>query len=109
MVAAGFWAVLAGGRTLADLAGFRNSHGQEELRRRVLFSRTGGPRYSLTFYLRIRLFTSTKMVQNNNFYSQKRTDFLSANSRIAVEIDGPYPQRITRETCTFKTSYLTKR
>jgi hypothetical protein len=28
---------------------------------------TGGPRYSRTFYLRIRLFTSTKRVQNNNF------------------------------------------
>ncbi len=28
---------------------------------------TGGPRYSRTFYLRIRLFTLTKRVQNNNF------------------------------------------
>jgi hypothetical protein len=35
-------------------------------------------------------------------WSKKTTDFLSANSRLAVQNDGTYLPRITRETCTNK-------
>ncbi len=58
---------------------------------------TGGPRYSRTFYLQIRLFTSTK--GSNITIFQSKMAFLSANSRFAVQNDGPYLPRITRETC----------
>jgi hypothetical protein len=34
---------------------------------------TGGPRYSRTFYLRIRLFTLEKMIQNDNFQVENWT------------------------------------
>ncbi len=40
---------------------------------------------------------------------QSKMDFLSANSRFAVQNDGTYPPRITRETCTcfFRHAYST--
>jgi hypothetical protein len=44
---------------------------------------TGGPCYSLIFYLRIRLFTSAKTVNLTIF--QSNIPFLSANSRYAVK------------------------
>jgi len=33
----------------------------------LLFAYTGGPRYSQTFYLRIRLFSLTKLVKDDNY------------------------------------------
>jgi hypothetical protein len=62
------------------------------------FGHTGGPRYSRTFYLRIRLFTYEKWPKMT--IMQSKMDFLSANSRFAVQNDGMYLPRITRETCT---------
>ncbi len=38
-----------------------------------------------------------KMVKRDNF--QSKLDFLSTNSRFAVQNDGTYKPRITRETC----------
>ncbi len=61
------------------------------------FITTGGPRYSRTFYLRIRLFAFEKWPKVTLF--QSKMDFLSANSRFAVQNDGTYLPRITRETC----------
>jgi hypothetical protein len=57
---------------------------------------TGGPRYSRTFYLRIRLFTLEKMVMT---IFQSKINFLSANSRFEVQNEGTYLPPITRETC----------
>ncbi len=45
-------------------------------------SSTGGPRYSRTFYLRIRLFTFEKWPRMTLFLS--KMDFLSSNSRFTV-------------------------
>ena len=61
-------------------------------------SHTGGPRYSRTFYLRIRLFTLGKLVQND--HSLVKNGLLSGNSVFAVQNDRMYLPRITRETCT---------
>jgi len=63
---------------------------------------TGGPRYSVFFYLQIRLFTLDKMIQNDNF--SVKMDLLSANSRFEVQNDGTYLPRITRETCIVKSA-----
>ncbi len=57
---------------------------------------TGGPRYSRTFYLRIRLFTLTKLVKNDNFLVKNGFSF--ANSGFTVQNDGTYLPWITRET-----------
>ena len=46
------------------------------------------PCYLRTIYLRI------------TFHNWSKMDFLSANSRFAVQNDGKYVPRITRETCT---------
>ncbi len=62
---------------------------------------TGGPRYSRTFYLRIRLFTFEKRPKMTLF--QSKMDFLSVNSRFAVQNDRTYLPRITRETCNANT------
>ncbi len=67
------------------------------------FWTTGSPRYSRTFYLRICLFTFEKWPKMTIL--QSKMDFLSANSRFAVQNDGTYLPRITRETCTFKVSF----
>jgi hypothetical protein len=61
---------------------------------------TGGPRYSRTFYLRIRLFTLEEWFKMT--IVQSKMDFLSANSRYVVKNDGTYLPRITRETCMSK-------
>jgi hypothetical protein len=60
---------------------------------------TGSPRYSRTFYLRIRSFTLEK--RSKMIIFQSKMNFLSANSRFAVQNDGTYLLRITRETCTY--------
>ncbi len=39
-----------------------------------------------------------KLVKNDNF--QSKMDFLSANSRFAVQNDGTYLPQITSESCT---------
>ncbi len=53
------------------------------------------PGYSRTFYLQIRFFTFRKMT-----IFQSKIDFLSTNSRCAIQNDGTFLPRITRETCT---------
>jgi hypothetical protein len=58
---------------------------------------------SRTFYLGIRLFTFEKWPKMTIF--QSKMDFLSANSRFAVQNDGTYLLRITRETCTMKWNF----
>ncbi len=61
------------------------------------YKNTGSPRYSRTFYLRIRLFLFEKWPKMTLF--QSKMDFLSANSRFEVQNDETYLPRITRETC----------
>ena len=67
------------------------------LQEQVQKAGTGGPRYSRTFYLRIRLFTFQNWSKMTIF--QSKMDFLSANSRFAVKNVRTYLPRITRETC----------
>jgi hypothetical protein len=53
-----------------------------------------------TFYLRTRLFTFEN--RSKMIIFQSKMDFLSANSRFAVQNDGTYLSRIMRETCNNK-------
>ncbi len=57
--------------------------------------------FARTFYLRISSFASEKNNQKWQYSCQKCT-FLSANSRFAVQNNGTYLLRITRETCIAK-------
>jgi hypothetical protein len=82
-------------------------HGRNAIKEMLYNSNTDGPRYSRTFYMRIRLFILAKMVKVSIFWSKMY--FLSANSRFAVQNVGTYLPRITRETCIelkFRLLYL---
>ncbi len=68
-----------------------------ETQDRLIIAITGGPRYSRSFYLQIRLFTLENWSKITIF--QSKMDFLSVISRFAVQNDGTYLPRITRETC----------
>jgi hypothetical protein len=59
-------------------------------------SRTGGPRYLRTFYLRIRLFILEKMVRNDKF--SVKNGLIIYEFKIRGPNDGMYLPRITRET-----------
>ncbi len=59
---------------------------------------TGGPRYSRTLICK---FACSHMKNDLKLhFSSQKMGFISANSRFAVQNDGTYLLRITRETCT---------
>ncbi len=77
-----------------------NKHIVKKLRKIILVLNTGGPRYSRSFYLRIRLFTLRKMVRTDNFTDKNGLFF--CEFKFAVKNDETYLPRITRETCIGK-------
>ena len=58
------------------------------------------------FLMQIRLFAFEECSKMTNF--QTKMNFLSANSRFAVQNDRTYLPRITRETCTSKNHFESK-
>ncbi len=68
---------------------------------------TGGPRYSRTFYLQIRLLTFEN--RSKMIIFQSKIDLLSANSWFTVQNDGTYLPRIMRETCTINAIIISQK